>query len=73
MEQMEFDRWRHFYMQHPFDDLHRFQRPAALIAAACGGDLKLSLDFLTRPIKTAEEDVDEVTLKAFGLGKLKES
>lgn len=73
MTQMEFDRWRHFYVQQPFDDLHRFHRPAALAAAAMNGDLRAGLDFLTRPIQTAEEDADEATLKAFGLGKLKES
>ncbi len=73
MTQMEFDRWRHFYVQQPFDDLHRFHRPAALVAAAFGGDLKGRLEFLARPIKTAEENADEATLKAFGLGKLRES
>jgi len=73
MEQAEFDRWRHFYVQQPFDDLHRFHRPAALVAAAFGGDLKAGVEFLTRPIQTAEESADEATLKAFGLGKLKDS
>ncbi|OMG88009.1 hypothetical protein [Achromobacter xylosoxidans] len=73
MTQMEFERWRHFYVLHPFDDLHRFHRPAALVATSFGGELKPRLDFLTRPIQTAEEDADEVTLKAFGLGKMKES
>lgn len=73
MTQVEFDRWRHFYVQQPFDDVHRFHRPAALVAASFGGDLKRCLDFLTRPIQTAEEDADEVTLRAFGLGKPRET
>ncbi len=73
MTQVEFDRWRHFYVQQPFDDLHRFHRPAALVATSFGGELKSRLDFLTRPIQTAEEDADDVTLRAFGLGKMKES
>lgn len=28
----EFERWRQFYLRWPFDDAHRFHRPAALVA-----------------------------------------
>ncbi len=30
----EFEAWREFYTLFPFDDLHRFHRPAALVASA---------------------------------------
>ncbi|MFC0677528.1 hypothetical protein ACFFGH_06645 [Lysobacter korlensis] len=35
MGEAEFDAWREFYRLYPFDDLHRFHRPAALMA--CSG------------------------------------
>lgn len=34
MTQVEFESWREFYRQAPFDDFHRFHRPAALVATA---------------------------------------
>lgn len=30
----EFEAWREFYRLYPFDDEHRFLRPAAVVAAA---------------------------------------
>lgn len=30
----EFEAWRQFYVLYPFDDLHRYHRPAALVAAS---------------------------------------
>ena len=33
----ELDYWREFYRLHPFDDLHRFHRPAALVFSANAG------------------------------------
>lgn len=30
----EFEAWREFYVLYPFDDLHRFHRPAALVSAS---------------------------------------
>ncbi|VVE68871.1 hypothetical protein PAN31117_03104 [Pandoraea anapnoica] len=34
MGDQEFQRWAEFYQAWPFDDYHRFHRPAALIAGA---------------------------------------
>ncbi|AVF41559.1 hypothetical protein AL486_19080 [Pandoraea apista] len=34
MSDQEFQRWAEFYRAWPFDDYHRFHRPAALIAGA---------------------------------------
>lgn len=45
----ELEGWRAYARLFPFDDLHRYHRPAALIAqhaSTKGGDLKKLLDFL---------------------------
>lgn len=36
MAPAELASWREFYIQFPFDDLHRYHRPAALISASFG-------------------------------------
>lgn len=47
MTQAEFQQWIDFYRSWPFDDFHRFHRPAALIAGSLGGgDLTARLDWL---------------------------
>lgn len=69
--------WRAFYQLYPFDDLHRYHRPAALISASMGsGDLmpaiKKRLNYL-HP-EPQEEDLpignfsaaDVRTMRAFG-------
>ena len=33
----EFIRWMQYYKCNPFDDLHRYHRPAALVSVAMGG------------------------------------
>lgn len=33
----EIDYWREFYRQHPFDDHHRYHRPAAYVASRHAG------------------------------------
>lgn len=38
MTRREFRCWWEFYQRWPFDDLHRFHRPAATIAAVPAGD-----------------------------------
>jgi len=45
----EFQRWREFYTLFPFDDLHRYHRPAALIASRRAPDVQESLDWLQPP------------------------
>lgn len=49
MSQVEFDRWIEFYRFHPFDDMHRYHRPAALLAARNGVDIQKALDYLHPP------------------------
>lgn len=58
-----------FYKQHPFDDRHRFYRPAAVIAQSMrGGDLKPILEFLEpEAIPEGMTEADMNTLKAFGV------
>lgn len=50
MTQAEFQRWLEFYRSWPFDDLHRYHRPAALIATnAGGGQIADRLEWLQPP------------------------
>ena len=43
----EFVRWMQYYKHNPFDDLHRYHRPAAMISVAMGGgDFVDRVDFL---------------------------
>jgi len=71
MSHPEFLSWLDFYELHPFDDLHRFYRPAALVATALGGGaIEDRLDWLEPPAAVASgqlSDADMNTLKAFGI------
>lgn len=42
----EFDEWTEFYQAQPFDDFHRYHRPAALVSASRGADLDAALNWL---------------------------
>lgn len=67
----EFAAWQEFYMRYPFDDYHRFHRPAAMVAVALGGgSLMDRLDWL-QPERAGDEltDADRVTMQAFGYRK----
>lgn len=68
MTQVEFEGWREFYRLYPFDDFHRFHRPAALVASSMGGDLKKKLDWL-QPEPSAGDwsDADARTMAALGV------
>lgn len=49
MTQAEFERWRDYYQRSPFDDHHRYRRPAALLAAVSARSekpMKYWLDFI---------------------------
>lgn len=64
----EFDEWRVYYVQHPFDDLHRYHRPAALIGSSMSGKYEDKLKFLApqpKPPGLSQADIN--TLQAFGL------
>lgn len=41
-----FEKWKQFYLHFPFDDLHRYHRPAALVAATLGGKYEEKIEFL---------------------------
>lgn len=46
----EFDAWAAFFRRWPFDDYHRFHRPAALVSVSMGGgEIQDRLDFLEPP------------------------
>jgi hypothetical protein len=73
MTRAEFLSWVDFYELHPFDDFHRFHRPAALVSVSLGGgNASEKLEWLQ---PTPQEDVgglseaDINTLRAFGLRK----
>jgi hypothetical protein len=62
--------WREFYKLWPFDDLHRFHRPAAMVASSLGGgDVQSRLNWLApEPEITVPgySAADMATFKAFG-------
>lgn len=68
MTRPEFLAWIEFYRLFPFDDLHRFHRPAALVSQSfSGGDIQSRLDWLQPDARNADlEDADLKTLRAFG-------
>lgn len=70
MTQPEYFSWMEFYRLYPFDDFHRFHRPAALIARMTQGPdapMQPLLDWL-QPDRGTEglTDADMNTMKAFG-------
>lgn len=69
MTQREFEAWQDFYMQAPFDDLHRYHRPAALVSVSmAGGEVSDKLEWLQPSRANAEySDADMATFKAFGV------
>lgn len=74
MSQAEFQRWFDFYQMHPFDDLHRFHRPAALVAKSMsGGDIENMIEWLHPQYNGAADseysEEDLKTFKALGLSK----
>ena len=68
MTQAEFNNWVAFYRDQPFDDLHRYHRPAALVSVSMGGgDVKERLEWLQpEPVPDGLNQADLVTIKAFG-------
>lgn len=74
MPKREIEAWREFYQLYPFDDFHRFHRPAALIASSHPGTTAMT-DLITRrlewlapkPLVPDFNDADQRTLAAFGM------
>ena len=68
MSQAEFQRWGAFYEENPFDDLHRYHRPAALVSVSLGGgDVQDKLDWLKPPPDTGHTGADMDLFKAAGI------
>lgn len=68
MAQVEFQAWVAFYRQQPFDDLHRYHRPAAAIAASMNGNLDCTLQYLApEPVPEGYTEAELNTFKAFGM------
>lgn len=69
MSRAEFHRWQAYYSLFPFDDLHRFYRPAVVIAGAMSGDqevMRERLLFLQPDPKLAHlSEADRRTFGAF--------
>ena len=65
----EYLSWIEFYKLYPFDDYHRFYRPAALIASSFGGEVQPKLDWLQpEPAPTGQySSADLATFKALGM------
>jgi len=68
MTQAEFMRWSEFYRSYPFDDFHRFHRPAALIARSfSGGEMRPLLEWLQpREEDDSLTDADRDLFRAAG-------
>ena len=73
MSVAEYMRWMEFYQRNPFDDLHRYQKPAAFVAQSmAGGDFEEKITFLRGEIVSDKEQVlsldDEVAMWSKALG-----
>ena len=67
MPQREFQQWIAYFRAYPFDDFHRYHRPAALISTSFGGgDMQTRLDYLQPPAGDYS-DADTKTMRAFGI------
>lgn len=76
MTNREFESWKEFYRMRPFDDKHRYHRPAAVIAHAMGGskEIERTIDMLVNEDKRVAElekeidgefsEADKATIKA---------
>lgn len=64
----EFMQWVEFYRLFPFDDFHRFHRPAALVSQSmAGGEIQEKLDWLQPDSRNdGLSDADMKTMRAFG-------
>jgi len=67
MTHAEFLAWVEFFEQHPFDDIHRYHRPATAVAASMRSNADAVFDWLTKPLNDIYSNADLQTLAAFGL------
>ena len=67
MPAADLDGFKCFFELYPFDDLHRFHRPAAVVGSAFGGKYESILGFLApSPDNPALSDADRDVAKALG-------
>ncbi len=68
MTQPEFLAWVEFFKQNPFDDYHRFYRPAAMVASSMSGAVPDELlGWLERKPVAKYSEAELNTFKAFGI------
>lgn len=69
MSEAEFRRWVAYYVDSPYDDRHRYYRPAALISQSLGGgDVQARLDWLQPdPVPEGVNEADLATMRALGV------
>jgi hypothetical protein len=70
MSMAEFRRWAAYYRAYPFDDLHRYHRPAALVASSVRrtSDIQPLIDWLQPdPAMSGFSSVDASVMRAFGV------
>jgi hypothetical protein len=67
MSHAELDSWIEFYNLHPFDDRHRFHRPAALLAHTIGGrDVRAMMSWLGSELQPAAPGEQPTTTRSPG-------
>jgi hypothetical protein len=65
MSASEFRFWKIFYQMFPFDDLHRYHRPAVAVAASFGGKAEAVMDYLAPdPLPPGMTQADYNTMRA---------
>jgi hypothetical protein len=69
--QAEYHSWLQFYREEPFDDFHRYHRPAALVARSMGGgDIDEYLQWLQPPVWQEDLSTADIrTMRALGISK----
>jgi len=64
----EFNAWVEFYKDFPFDDFHRYHKPALVASGRFFNEANDMLDYLQKPQVDEElTDVDMSFLKLFGV------
>ena len=77
MSLREYEGWIDYFNRHPFDDLHRYHRPAlgdTLIRGGVAFDRVIEWmrdDMTTKANEPTAEDADANTLRALGLSRPK--
>ena len=72
MSSREFEGWIDYFNRHPFDDLHRYHRPALIAGDLLreGVNVKVLMNWLTNG-EAIVEDADANTLRVLGVSRPK--